>query len=472
MRAAAVLMGTVFLVAMSGCGSVSSVSVESAEVEAESSVASESVVSWRTLGCAEPAALVVESSDALETDIGLAAGSMADTYGLTIEETQRRLRLQDVLGQALAEVQAAEAGRVARSEIQHQPTYAAVVTLTGSGPISNATRDILCRTPELEVRLGAVFTEDELVNETVRLGPAISTAVAGLTSWGPGDGELRFDVVDDAARDQLDALLATLTEYPYSISSLGLPPFVLDPNIPFPLLDTTGRASTGVGLSGTLTIDGPCVYLNDVLVILPARETMWDPTTGVLNTGSGDLRSGDSVTGGGDRYTGSLDDLDQPPDPTCRLDGGVFLASFAPVNPNATPGPVPPGFELSGSKPAIGAPPEPPDAPLFQLEPRNPQAGETFTANFDADSSRGGFFHLRRWEGSDWSTPRFALESGFDGPPTFIKIDGEGIETEDYGAGGAGPDPLIMPGDIEPGQWRLCTANAGIQLCTQISIND
>ena len=41
----------------------------------------------------------------------------------------------------------------------------------------------------------------------------------------------------------------------------------------------------------------------------------------------------------------------------------------------------------------------------------------------------------------------------------------------DYGVGGPGPDPLIMPADIEPGQWRLCTANARVQMCTQITVN-
>lgn len=278
------------------------------------------------------------------TDAGLAADSVSERNGISQDEAIRRLMLQEVLSDRRAEVQAAEAGRVARVRQQHDPYFAMVVTLTGTEDVSSATREVLCRTPELEVHLGAQFTQDELVAEMTRLQPQLSEFGPDLQSWWPGDQMLEFSVINDAAQIRLEELLTTATDYPFLVSSLGIPPLVLDPSVPFPLLDVTGRNSSGVGLEGILTIEGPCVYLNDRLVILPARETTWNPDTGVLNTGGGDLRSGDRVTGGGNTWRQPLEDLDQPPDPSCRIDGEVLQGSFAPVDPRATAAPVPPDF--------------------------------------------------------------------------------------------------------------------------------
>lgn len=48
-------------------------------------------------------------------------------------------------------------------------------------------------------------------------------------------------------------------------------------------------------------------------------------------------------------------------------------------------------------------------------------------------------------------------------------VDGE-FEVLDYGVGGAGPDGLIMPDDIEAGLWRLCTANALNDVCVRLTV--
>ena len=80
---------------VSGCAS----GVTTIETGSPAAPGDAEVVNWRTLGCEEPAPLVVESSAALETDAGLAAESVAEDIGVPIEEAMRRLRLQEVLGE-------------------------------------------------------------------------------------------------------------------------------------------------------------------------------------------------------------------------------------------------------------------------------------------------------------------------------------------------------------------------------------
>lgn len=380
-------------------------------------------VNWETLGCERPPRLVEETMEPLTSDVGLAAEGVSEQYGIPIEEATRRMLLQEVLNARLGEVQRLEAGRVARAEFQHEPTFAAIVTLIGSEPIRATTAELLCATPELEVRLGASFTEAELASEVGRLSRTLADFGPGLIDYGPSDGELVFNVRDGATQERLEALLAATTHYPFSIESLDIAPLQLDPGIPFPLLDLSGSASSGVGLEGVVTIEGSCVYLGDQLVVLSARETSWDAATGVLNTGGGDVRSGDRVTGGGSPYTRPLAELDQPPDPSCRLDGGVVQASFSPVAPGDTPAPTPP-------------PLPPGDLPGIRVDPSPGTGGE--------DAEVGGILEVG--EGCVWLNSNGvrmpvvwpALTFGRADPPEIVLPTGEVARPGDAVDGGGG----------------------------------
>lgn len=124
---------------------------------------------------------------------------------------------------------------------------------------------------------------------------------------------------------------------------------------------------------------------------------------------------------------------------------------------------------VSQAGPDDTPPPEPVGA-SFTLEPTNPESGAAFAALFDPDENRGGFFLLSKWEGGRWAEPAFLLESDVNQPaPSATPISGE-YETDDYDAVGRGPDGLVMPDEIDNGQWRLCTANALNQLCTQLVV--
>ncbi len=124
----------------------------------------------------------------------------------------------------------------------------------------------------------------------------------------------------------------------------------------------------------------------------------------------------------------------------------------------------------SSASTAQNPPPEPTEA-SFMLEPLNPEPGATFEASFDPSNSRGGYFTLSRWDGEEWAAPAFLLESDVNRPPSATRIPGE-FGVDDYGAGGPGPDGLVMPDEIEDGRWRLCTANAFDHVCTQITVGE
>ena len=110
-----------------------------------------------------------------------------------------------------------------------------------------------------------------------------------------------------------------------------------------------------------------------------------------------------------------------------------------------------------------------PGVNAMELSPSNPQPGDTFAATFEPDNQRGGYFTLEQRSGSEWSTPAFLLESDANGgPPTWQSTDG-GFGMDDYGVGGAGPDALVMPDDLNAGVWRLCTANARDTACVELT---
>lgn len=127
------------------------------------------------------------------------------------------------------------------------------------------------------------------------------------------------------------------------------------------------------------------------------------------------------------------------------------------------------GCSSGAGNTAVDIPP-PEVAAQFDLVPTNPRPGETLEARFDPLNSRGGYFHLFRWDGAKWEGPLFQLESdhreGFPSVDPFTETSG-GL---DYGLEGPGPDGLLLPTDLEVGYWRLCTAWNEPKLCAQFVV--
>ena len=127
-------------------------------------------------------------------------------------------------------------------------------------------------------------------------------------------------------------------------------------------------------------------------------------------------------------------------------------------------------YELVVSFTAVRALTPDPSIETFEVSPANPGPGDTFEATFDADNLRGGYFTLQQWSGSEWLPAVFLLESDAETQPATWSTIEDGIETQDYGIEGVGPDGLVMPDDLDAGIWRLCTANARDEACAQLVI--
>ncbi|MCP4966493.1 MAG: hypothetical protein GY926_14840 [bacterium] len=101
------------------------------------------------------------------------------------------------------------------------------------------------------------------------------------------------------------------------------------------------------------------------------------------------------------------------------------------------------------------------------LDPAEPGPGMEIVATFSQTNSRGGYFHLFHWDGSDWGTPVYQLESDANGAqPSAVRV-ADGVGMDDYGVEGPGPERLVLP-DLEAGHWRLCTANARDRACAPL----
>jgi hypothetical protein len=98
--------------------------------------------------------------------------------------------------------------------------------------------------------------------------------------------------------------------------------------------------------------------------------------------------------------------------------------------------------------------------------------GEIVGLLFPDEMTRGVWFVLEQEVGESW-TYRYDLTS--DGPGagwqvTWRPAGEEGFAVEDIGVGGRGPDHVVIPDTAEPGTWRICTGNAGENVCVRIEI--
>lgn len=122
--------------------------------------------------------------------------------------------------------------------------------------------------------------------------------------------------------------------------------------------------------------------------------------------------------------------------------------------------------------PQVPAPP-PETGDFMALDGPAPLPGEQFWVIFDESNRRGGAFVLQPWTGDTWAEPVYLLISDANGsPPTATRITPTNYGWEDWGNGGRGPDGFLLPDDIEPGTWRLCTANAADEACMQLAVGD
>ena len=128
------------------------------------------------------------------------------------------------------------------------------------------------------------------------------------------------------------------------------------------------------------------------------------------------------------------------------------------------------------SVPVVEQGPADPDAEmrpdLMVADPDEIAPGGVVALTFPEESVRGVHFVLEERVGESWAL-RYNLFS--DGPGagwqrSWQSASLEAVVVPDIGVGGPGPDRVPIPEPAAPGDYRICTGNAGENFCTPIEI--
>lgn len=115
--------------------------------------------------------------------------------------------------------------------------------------------------------------------------------------------------------------------------------------------------------------------------------------------------------------------------------------------------------------------PEPQMRPeLLVLDAPEAEPGQLVAMRFPEGTSRGVAFQLDQRAGDAWRPVAWMTSDGNGGEPVTVPVSTDGYGVEDVGVGGAGPDHVRLPADVPPGDYRICTANAGDEFCTPLEI--
>lgn len=125
----------------------------------------------------------------------------------------------------------------------------------------------------------------------------------------------------------------------------------------------------------------------------------------------------------------------------------------------ATPSSQPSVSESAGAVPA-GA---------MVVEPAHARPGQLVAARFPGGWDRGILFALDAQAGDGWDRRWMLISDGSGGEPLWFPS-GQDVAVEAIGVAGPGPDHLLIPDVAEPGTYRVCTANAGEDICAPVEI--
>ncbi|GAA1134492.1 hypothetical protein [Arthrobacter flavus] len=114
---------------------------------------------------------------------------------------------------------------------------------------------------------------------------------------------------------------------------------------------------------------------------------------------------------------------------------------------------------------------------LLEISTSPTSPGETIEVRFPQETDRGIAWVLEEQSGNDWRVLYYlgaALDNNdsFSSPSWWSVDDNEGKAVPDIGVNGPGPDTLAIPDSIDPGTYRLCTANSVKNICTMLDINE
>lgn len=151
---------------------------------------------------------------------------------------------------------------------------------------------------------------------------------------------------------------------------------------------------------------------------------------------------------------------------------------------------LPPGGEVAPGSPAVllaigqdcalalgqaSVPPPPRPEPalredLLDVAPDPAAPGEVVSVTFAEEFMRGVAWRLDRAVGDGWEPAWWMTSDANGGRPSTVAVGADGIGWPDVGIGGRGPDRVLVHPETEPGDHRLCTANAVEDVCVRLTV--
>lgn len=107
---------------------------------------------------------------------------------------------------------------------------------------------------------------------------------------------------------------------------------------------------------------------------------------------------------------------------------------------------------------------------LLVIDPPVAGPGDELTLRFPQETPRGLAFDLdRRSEGS-WETTHRMTSDATGAPYRTVPVGAEGFGVDDVGVTGFGPERVRLPDELEPGEYRLCAADAAERFCAPLPV--
>jgi hypothetical protein len=104
------------------------------------------------------------------------------------------------------------------------------------------------------------------------------------------------------------------------------------------------------------------------------------------------------------------------------------------------------------------------------VEPAQARPGDVVSVTYAAALDRGILYAIEREGVGGWMRMALMISDGNGGRPSWFRPDDAGVAVEAVGVAGIGPDHIAIPDFVEPGGYRICTANAGDNVCTPIDV--
>lgn len=110
---------------------------------------------------------------------------------------------------------------------------------------------------------------------------------------------------------------------------------------------------------------------------------------------------------------------------------------------------------------------------LMVVSPSTAEPGALVDLTFPEETGRGVVFVLQQEVDGAWliTARLFPVSVSAAGTPTWQPPDGD-LAWADVGVSGPGPERAVLPPDLDPGNYRICTGNAGDpEFCAPVTIS-